>query len=107
MQLDLDQKTQIVKPVKTAEPHNSTNGKVTYKHLYAQTQCTWQNPELWVQDKNNNYMSVDTGDLNFVYNQLVTRFISVFCSNLAGKSVTYNTDYLRQGVRLCQNIPLF
>ena len=70
MQLDLKQKTQIV-----------------------------QNTEFWVQSKNGKYESIDPADLNFVYNQLVARFTSVFCSNLSEVPVTYNTNCLRQGVR--------
>ena len=97
--MDLNQKNQIVKPVKTAEPPSRTTGKVTYEHVYAQMQCTCHDPKLLDKDKNENYMSVNPADLNFVYNQLVTRFISVFCSNPSQVPVTYNTDSLRQGVR--------
>ena len=58
-----------------------------------------QNNKIWVQDKKKRYESVDEADLNQVYNQLVARFISFFCSNLAKESVTYNTDSVRQGLR--------
>ena len=58
-----------------------------------------QNNEFWVQSKNGIYESVDPADLNLVYNQLVARFISFFCSDIDRKPVTYNTDSVRQGVR--------
>ena len=58
-----------------------------------------QNNEFWVPNKNGIYESVVPADLNFVYNQLVARFISVFCSNIAEEPVTYNTDSVHQCVR--------
>ena len=70
MQLDLNLKTQIV-----------------------------QNTEFWVKDSKGIYESINPADLNLVYNQLVARFISVFCSNLSQVPVTYNTNYVRQGAR--------
>ena len=44
-------------------------------------------------------MSVNPSDLNFFYNQLVARYISIFCSNLSQGMVTYNSNSSRQGVR--------
>ena len=41
-----------------------------------------QNNEFWVQNQKEKYESVDPADLNLVYNQLVARFISVFCSDI-------------------------
>ena len=41
-----------------------------------------QNTEFWVQKKTGKYEPIDSGDLNLVYNQLVARFIFIFCSNL-------------------------
>ena len=58
-----------------------------------------QNNEFWVQSKNGIYESIDPAELNLVYNQLVARFISFFCSDIDRKPVTYNTDSVRQGVR--------
>ena len=76
-QFDLKEKVQIVKPVKTAEPPNRTTGKFTYKHIYAHTQYTYNDPNLQDKGKKKNYMSFNIADLNCVYNQIVTRFISV------------------------------
>ena len=68
MQLDLNQKVQIVKLIRTADPHTSTTGETAHKYSYAQTQCNSHDTELWVQDKNKKYVSVDPGDIKFVYN---------------------------------------
>ena len=58
-----------------------------------------QNNKIWVKSKDGKYESVDPADLNLVYNQLVARFISFFCSDIAEGPVTYNTNFVRQGVR--------
>ena len=58
-----------------------------------------QNNEFGVQSTNRRYESVDPADLNFVYNQLVARFISVFYSYLPEEPVTYSSDSVRQDVR--------
>ena len=42
-----------------------------------------QNNKIWVKSKEGRYESVDPADINLVFNQLVARFISFFCSNLA------------------------
>ena len=41
-----------------------------------------QNNEFWAQSQKGKYESVGPADLNLVYNQLVAKFISIFCSDI-------------------------